>query len=276
MQHNSHSKVTAGMPVYNGASYIEKSIRSLMAQTYPPYLIVVDNNSNDSTCEIVTDLKNEFGSIELYSNRENLGPTKNFLLSLHYCKTDYFFWAAADDLWSNDWVEKLLNKAEVSQAALTFGNSKVIDRGDLISPHLSNISNLQYMSSSSELVRCLSFFMQPEIYGHSSPIYGLFDKKILLKLLSDYDFLDETYVDFLFMSKFLISHSVEFTNAVHYKRVHNASWTDSEKGSYRAKGIWNYVTYLVRYISRSSATYKLLFTLMLPIKLMRVIILRIL
>lgn len=267
-------KVTAGMPVYNGEFFIEKSIRSLMAQTYLPSLIVVDNHSNDSTCEIVTGLKKEFRNIELHSNSENLGPTKNFLLALAYCKTEYFFWAAADDLWSNDWVEKLLHKAEASQAALTFGNIKIIDQNDQIAPHPSNRSNLQYMTSSSELERYFSFFMQPEIYGQSSPIYGLFNKKILLELLSGYDFSDETYVDYLFISEFLLSHSVEFTNTTHYKRVHNTSWTDAEKDEYKAKGIWNYISYLGRFIGRSPVTYKLLFSLMVPFKLVRVVTLK--
>jgi hypothetical protein len=130
------------------------------------------------------------------------------------------------------------------------------------------------MRSSSELVRYFNFFLQPEIYGQSSPIYGLFNKKILSESLSGYDFSEETYIDYLFMSKFLISHAVEFTNATHYKRVHNASWTDAEKAGYKAKGIWNYISYLRRFIGRSSATYKLLFTLMLPLKLVMVVILR--
>tara|TARA_B110000003_G_scaffold275901_1_gene319977 strand:- start:643 stop:1497 length:855 start_codon:yes stop_codon:yes gene_type:complete len=268
------SKVTAGMPVYNGALFIENSIRSLMAQTYLPSLIVVDNHSNDSTCKIVSGLKDEFRNIELHSNSENLGPTKNFLLTFFHCKTEYFFWAAADDLWSNDWIEKLLNKAEASQAALTFGNVKIMDQDGLIMPHPSNMGNLQYMNSSSELVRCLSFFMQPEIYGQSSPIYGLFNKKILSELLSDYHFIEETYVDYLFISKFLISHPVEFANATHYKRIHSASWTDAEKGGKNFKGHWSYISYLSRFIVRSSVTYKVLFTLMLPFKLGRIIILR--
>lgn len=274
MSSNNSPKVTAGMPVYNGAFFIEKSIRSLMAQTYLPSLIVVDNHSNDSTCEIVRCLMEEFKNIELHSNSENLGASKNFLLALDHCKTEYFFWAAADDLWSDDWIEKLLDQAEASQAALTFGNIKIMDQDGFTVPHPSNAGNLQYMRSSSELVRYFNFFLQPEIYGQSSPIYGLFNKKILSESLSGYDFSEETYIDYLFMSKFLISHAVEFTNATHYKRVHNASWTDAEKAGYKAKGIWNYISYLRRFIGRSSATYKLLFTLMLPLKLVMVVILR--
>ena len=47
------SKISIGMPVYNAEQHLEKSIKSILSQTYRNFeLIISDNASTDSTSEI--------------------------------------------------------------------------------------------------------------------------------------------------------------------------------------------------------------------------------
>ena len=46
-------KISIGLPVYNGAKTIEKSINSLLSQTFQDFeLIISDNASDDETSKI--------------------------------------------------------------------------------------------------------------------------------------------------------------------------------------------------------------------------------
>lgn len=70
-------KVTVGMPVYNGETFIREALDSLLAQTYTDFeLIISDNASTDSTEAICS----EYASYELRGLA--LGTLINGLLSM--------------------------------------------------------------------------------------------------------------------------------------------------------------------------------------------------
>ena len=46
----SNPKISIGMPIYNGASYIDQAINSVLNQTFKDFeLIISDNASTDNT-----------------------------------------------------------------------------------------------------------------------------------------------------------------------------------------------------------------------------------
>ena len=66
------------IPVFNGASYIEKSIKSCLSQTVKVEIWVFDNCSTDDTCEIVNQYLSKHKNIKLFVNEYNLGRIGNW------------------------------------------------------------------------------------------------------------------------------------------------------------------------------------------------------
>ena len=98
--------VSIGMPVYNCQDTINYSIKSLLAQSFSNFeLIVSDNCSTDSTgflCEKLCELDDR---IRYVRHELNMGPSLNFKYVLSQARANYFMWAAAGDYWSDDWIE---------------------------------------------------------------------------------------------------------------------------------------------------------------------------
>lgn len=97
-------KVSIGLPVYNGIAFLERSLRSLLNQSFTDFEIVfVDNASTDGSYEFVRGFAGD-QRIRIYRNHVNIGAIKNFQRALSLARADYFMWAAADDYWEPDFI----------------------------------------------------------------------------------------------------------------------------------------------------------------------------
>ena len=116
-------KVSIGMPVFNGERSIQRSLDSLLAQSFTDFeLIVSDNASSDGTESIVTKYAAVDTRIRYHRQTDNLGAAGNFQYVLDQSVGEYFMWAAADDFWSPLFVEtchKLLIDEPRARMAIT-------------------------------------------------------------------------------------------------------------------------------------------------------------
>src|SRR5438445_8113198 len=100
-------KVSIGMPVYNGEQFLHKRIDSLLAQTFQNCeLIISDNASTDSTPSICNEYLKKDKRIRYFRQERNMGVIWNFNFVLDQAKSDYFMWAAVDDIISSNYLEK--------------------------------------------------------------------------------------------------------------------------------------------------------------------------
>ncbi len=79
---NNQPLVSVILPVYNDEMNIEKSINSILNQTYKNIkLLIYNDGSNDSTQKIISNIDSPL--IKIFSNSKNIGLTKalNFLIS---------------------------------------------------------------------------------------------------------------------------------------------------------------------------------------------------
>ncbi len=98
---NQTPTVSIGLPVYNGARFINKAIDSILAQTYEDFeLIIVDNDSTDDTVSICEEYAAKDGRIRIVRNEQNIGAAPNFNKVFGLATGKYFKWAAHDD-----WIE---------------------------------------------------------------------------------------------------------------------------------------------------------------------------
>jgi glycosyltransferase involved in cell wall biosynthesis len=104
------SQVTIGVPVYNGADYLEKCLSCLRDQTYRDFeVLIFDNCSEDATGEIAQRFCAEDARFRYHRQPENKGALRNFLEVLEAAQSPYFMWRAADDVSDLNYVDVLLN-----------------------------------------------------------------------------------------------------------------------------------------------------------------------
>jgi glycosyltransferase involved in cell wall biosynthesis len=117
--------VTIGVPVYNGEDYLALALDSLLSQTYANVRVIIsDNCSTDHTADICREYAARDRRVELLQQPENVGMLRNFNYLLERADTPFFLWASHDDLWSENYVERL-------RAALTDAPDAVLACGDV-------------------------------------------------------------------------------------------------------------------------------------------------
>ena len=103
------AQVTVGVPVYNGADFLEKCLTCLRDQTYRDIeVLIFDNCSEDATGEIAQRFCTEDPRFRYFRQPENKGASRNFLEVLEAARTPFFLWRAADDTSDLNYVETLL------------------------------------------------------------------------------------------------------------------------------------------------------------------------
>ena len=76
--------VSLALPVYNGEKFISDAIRSVLAQDYKNFeLIICDNASTDGTEKICRDFAASDPRVHYVRNQRNLGAGSNYNLGLN-------------------------------------------------------------------------------------------------------------------------------------------------------------------------------------------------
>lgn len=111
--------VTIGLPVYNGEDHLAEAIKSHLGQTFENFtLLIIDNASTDATCEISREFACQDHRIEYVRNAHNIGLAANFNKALQLTQSPYFTWAAHDDLYGPEFLERCVTVLEDNPSAV--------------------------------------------------------------------------------------------------------------------------------------------------------------
>ena len=115
------------MPSYNTAPFIAESIRSVQAQTYGDWeLLIVDDCSNDHTDEIVKPyLADE--RIRYLKNEKNSGAAVSRNRALREAKGKWIAFLDSDDLWAPEKLEKQIAFMEKNGYHFSYTNYNEIN-----------------------------------------------------------------------------------------------------------------------------------------------------
>jgi glycosyltransferase involved in cell wall biosynthesis len=128
--------VTIGMPLYNNARTIERAVRSLQAQTHADFsMLISDDGSRDDTVDIVRGLAREDARIEVVQQPKNLNYG-NFRFVLQRASTPFFVFAAGDDWWEPEFLERCLEALHGTPEAICAA-PKVLMHPDDAEPYIS-------------------------------------------------------------------------------------------------------------------------------------------
>ena len=111
MTFNTKKKLSASfvMSIYNGEKYLDKSINSILSQTYNNFnLIIVDDASTDKTLKKLTNKAKTDSRIIILSNKTNQGLTKSLIKAINYSISDIIVRQDVDEVSNKNRLEELL------------------------------------------------------------------------------------------------------------------------------------------------------------------------
>ena len=95
------------MATYNGEKYIREQLDSIIAQTYPIYeLIIQDDCSTDHTVDICKSYADRYPFVHIYQNEHNLGYNNNFETAAMRATGDLVALSDQDDIWFKDKIAR--------------------------------------------------------------------------------------------------------------------------------------------------------------------------
>lgn len=108
-------------PVYNAERFIEDTIKSVQAQTYENWeLVLVDDASTDKSIEIIKALQKRDKRIRLVENKFNQGVANTRNNGLNEAKGSFIAYLDADDTWRKDKLKKQLEFMQKNNHSFTF------------------------------------------------------------------------------------------------------------------------------------------------------------
>lgn len=109
------------MPVYNGERYIGTSIESVLSQTYLNWeLLIINDNSNDKTKQIVKGYQKKDSRIKIYNLKTNNGVANARNIGIENSRGKYIAFLDSDDIWLSEKLEKQIQFMKENNYKFTF------------------------------------------------------------------------------------------------------------------------------------------------------------
>jgi teichuronic acid biosynthesis glycosyltransferase TuaG len=108
-------------PAYNSARFVEETIRSVQAQTYPHWeMLITDDCSKDATAAVVEKIAKEDPRVKLLKNPKNSGPAVARNTSVSAATGKYMAFLDSDDVWLPHKLERQLDFMKRGGHAFSF------------------------------------------------------------------------------------------------------------------------------------------------------------
>jgi glycosyltransferase involved in cell wall biosynthesis len=128
-------KISVCMATYNGERYLQEQLGSILSQLGAnDELIIVDDASQDATCDIIERLRDP--RIRLIRNETNQGVLASFETALRNTMGEIIFLSDQDDVWHPEKVSRFLHLFKTRpEVTLAISDARIIDGdGHVISP----------------------------------------------------------------------------------------------------------------------------------------------
>jgi len=178
-------KLSIGLPVFNGEKFIRKRLDSIISQTFSDFIVLIsDNCSTDNTQKICRDYLSKDSRIEYFRQEKNIGGFNNFSFLLDEAKSKYFVWAAVDDWWLPQFLEKNVKILESNNRFV--GSISKIEYYDMhhVKTKSSEFSKIKKYYSYDEYPKSPDFENRVKFYlrlNRAENIYSIFHTDIIKK-----------------------------------------------------------------------------------------------
>ena len=181
--------VTVGIPTYNRPEGLDNTLKNVMAQTYKNLEIIVsDNVSTDAekVAAVVKKYQEKGMSISFFRQEKNLGSIGNFHFLANQANGDFFLWAADDDDIDPTYVQELLSMFDANKKlSIAMTGYEVIDQ--MSQPEIRSVLTkyLAELESSSLYERLYKYVVQPDHYGKSRLVWGMFHTSQIVRAFKE-------------------------------------------------------------------------------------------
>jgi teichuronic acid biosynthesis glycosyltransferase TuaG len=125
--------VSVILSYYKKKEHIEKTIKSLLKQTYKNYeLICIYDDDNLDDLKFLKKTISKINKVKLIINKKNLGVAKSRNLAIKYTKGEFIAFLDADDLWKKNKLNDQINIMKKNKLDLTCTSYSIIDEYDNI------------------------------------------------------------------------------------------------------------------------------------------------
>jgi len=132
---NENIKFSIILPVYNVEKYMEKSLNSIINQTYKNLeIICVNDNSTDKSLEILKEYSSKDSRFVIIDQKENKGPGYARNIAIEKATGDYISFLDPDDWLELDSFEQIVNVLEKNNypKIVQFDFREVFENSDII------------------------------------------------------------------------------------------------------------------------------------------------
>ena len=145
--------VSVIIPTYNRAEFLREAIKSVLAQTYPHFeLLILDNCSPDNTPEVVASFSDP--RIKYLRHQCNIGACANWTYGIYWAQGKYLSILGDDDRYRPDFLIHRVAEIEANSSIVSvFGPFETWDGGNELSGPL--------------------FFRDIDDLRHSTPLHGM-------------------------------------------------------------------------------------------------------
>jgi glycosyltransferase involved in cell wall biosynthesis len=103
-------RVSIGIPIYRGEIYLEETLTCLLDQTFRDYeIILADNDPGGEVQGIAEAYASKYDFIRYIIHDKNLGALQNWNSIIPLARGEYFIYAGAHDLLSENAIEKMVD-----------------------------------------------------------------------------------------------------------------------------------------------------------------------
>jgi len=139
----SQYKVSVIFPIYNGEKYISNLINSMKKQTINfenLEIIFIDNKSTDNSLNLLKSLDNKYSNVKLVVlDKHYPTPGKSRNMGIITSTADYIMMCDEDDLFTEDYVERMFNAISSNKLDLVSSRYTVVtDKKSLNNSFLDN------------------------------------------------------------------------------------------------------------------------------------------
>jgi glycosyltransferase involved in cell wall biosynthesis len=220
-----HPRVTVGVPVFNGESFLGETLDSLLNQTFSDIEIVIsDNASTDRTEQICRDYAARDARIRYYRSDVNRGAAWNHNRVFELARGEFFKWNSADDLCAPEFLARCVAALDGDPAAV-MAMSEAVEIDENGKPLAAvSVPGQTLLPTISPALPVQMRFRQTIQMGHfCMTVYSLIRSSVLGRtdLIGGYPDSDRDLLAFLA----LFGHCIIIPEVLFYNRDHPSSFS---------------------------------------------------
>jgi glycosyltransferase involved in cell wall biosynthesis len=110
------------IPLYNKENFVEKTIQSVLGQTFQDFeILIIEDCSIDNSFEVVSNIISS--KIKIIRHEENKGLSASRNTGIKNAEANYIAFLDADDLWKPNYLEKLFSMIQNFPEAKLFATN---------------------------------------------------------------------------------------------------------------------------------------------------------